>query len=209
MKSYEYISQNEIEEIDKVKVDKKIVENIKRKSDNTFYIIQKRKTLDLINNNLKENEVIEFYCTGRNYSIEATRLGFATSIKFGELANPIFGWNTNGILIKTNMRMIFVEATMGFEYSKHYEINQEIHVVKKKEMFYLIVDGDEKKTIIEYNNDRYDLIIDSISDKTNIVIDKKLNHKALNVGVGIGTFLYIVPAILITIFMIIYIITSN
>ena len=206
MKSDEYISQNEIDEIDKIEVDKKILENIKRKNDNTFYEIQKRKILNLIKTDLKEDEIIEFHCAGKNYSIESTRLGFATSIEFAGLANPIFGWNTNGILIKTNKRMIFVEATMGFQYSKHYEINQEIHMVKKKEMFYLIVDGDNKKTIIEYNNKLYDLIIDSISDKVNIIIDKKLNRKDLKVGIGIGYLLYIAPAILITIFIIIYII---
>ena len=190
MKSDEYISQNEIEEIDKIEVDKKILENIKRKNDNTFYKIQKRKILNSIKKDLKDNEIIEFHCAGRNYSIESTRLGLAASIEFAGLANPIFGWNTNGILIKTNMRMIFVEATMGFQYSKHYEINQEIHLVKKKEMFYLIVDGDGKKTIIEYNNMLYELIMDSISDKTNIVIDKKFNNKVLKVGVGIG-YLYV------------------
>lgn len=208
MKSDEYISQNEIEEIDKIEVDKKILENIKRKNDNTFYKIQKRKILNSIKKDLKDNEIIEFHCAGRNYSIESTRLGLAASIEFAELANPIFGWNTNGILIKTNMRMIFVEAIMGFQYSKHYEINQEIHLVKKKEMFYLIVDGDGKKTIIEYNNMLYELIMDSISDKTNIVIDKKFNSKALKVGKGIGNLYVLLMGIVPLIIIIIIIATS-
>jgi len=136
------------------------------------------------------------------------RLGLAASIEFAGLANPIFGWNTNGILIKTNMRMIFVEATMGFQYSKHYEINQEIHLVKKKEMFYLIVDGDGKKTIIEYNNMLYELIMDSISDKTNIVIDKKFNSKALKVGKGMGNLYVLLMGIVPLIIIIIMIATS-
>ncbi|WP_160688661.1 hypothetical protein [Clostridium sp. C2-6-12] len=48
-----------------------------------------------------------------------------------------------------------------------------------------------------------------IDEIDKIEVDKKLNRKALNIGRGTGYLLYISPAILITIYMIIYIITSN
>ncbi|BCZ49120.1 hypothetical protein psyc5s11_51870 [Clostridium gelidum] len=205
MNKDDYISQEEMEEIDRVEVDKKILENIKSKCDNTFSRIQIRKILNLVKQDLQESEIIEFHCVGRNYSIDSARIGVAASVVASDVANPIFGWNTKTILIKTNMKMILVEVTMGWQYSKHYEISHEVHLVKKKGMFYLIVDGDNKKTIIEYNNIRYDLIINSISDKANIVIDKKFNNKVLKAGVGTG-YLYvllvgIVPMILIIIFI--------
>ena len=190
MNSSEYISQNELKEIAEIQVDKKVLEKIKSKYDNTFSRIQIRKMLNLVKQDLQENEIIEFHCVGRNYSIDSVRIGIASSIVASGVANPIFGWNSKIILIKTNLRIILVEATMGWQYSKHYEISHEIHLVKKKEMFYLIVDGDNKKTIIEYNNIAYDLIISSISEKANIIIDKKFNNKILKAGVGIG-YLYV------------------
>ena len=107
------------------------------------------------------------------------------------------------------MRMIFVEATMGWQYSKHYEISQEVHLFKDKEVFYLIVDGDAKKTIIQYNNKVYDTIMDSIRDKVNIVSDEKFEgSKELKVGIAIG-YLYIIPGILVVIAAIIALITSD
>ena len=189
--------------------DKKILENIKSKNQNTFSQIQRRGILKIIENDLKENETIEFHCVGRNYSIESARMGAAASIIASAVANPIFGWNSNSILIKTNMRIIFVEATMGWQYSKHYEISQEVHLFKKKEVFYLIVDGDDKKTIIEYNNEVYDLVMDSIRDKANIISDEKFEgSKELKVGIAIG-YLYIIPGILVVIAAIIAIICSD
>ena len=209
MNKNEYISQEEMEQIDRVEVDKKILENIKSKNQNTFSQIQRRGILKIIENDLKENETIEFHCVGRNYSIESARMGAAASIIASAVANPIFGWNSNSILIKTNMRIIFVEATMGWQYSKHYEISQEVHLFKKKEVFYLIVDGDDKKTIIEYNNEVYDLVMDSIRDKANIISDEKFEgSKELKVGIAIG-YLYIIPGILVVIAAIIAIICSD
>ena len=209
MNKNEYISQEEMEQIDRVEVDKKILENIKIKNQNTFSQIQRRGILNIIEKDLKENENIEFHCVGRNYTIESARMGAAASIIAAAVANPIFGWNSNGILIKTNMRMIFVEATMGWQYSKHYEISQEVHLFKDKEVFYLIVDGDAKKTIIQYNNKVYDTIMDSIRDKVNIVSDEKFEgSKELKVGIAIG-YLYIIPGILVVIAAIIALITSD
>lgn len=210
MNKDEYISQEEMEQIDKVEIDEKILENVRNKNQNTFSQIQRRGILNTIEKDLKENETIEFHCVGRNYSIESARMGAAASIIAAAVANPIFGWNSNSILIKTNMRMIFVEATMGWQYSKHYEISQEIHLAKKKEVFYLIVDGDDKKTIIEYNNEVYDLVMDSISDKSNIIIDKKFEgSKELKLGIATGYILYIIPGILMVIAAIIAIICSD
>ena len=209
MNKNEYISQEEMEQIDRVEVDKKILENIKSKNQNTFSQIQRRGIWNRIEKDLKENETIEFHCVGRNYSIESARMGAAASIIASAVANPIFGWNSNSILIKTNMRIIFVEATMGWQYSKHYEISQEVHLFKKKEVFYLIVDGDDKKTIIEYNNEVYDLVMDSIRDKANIISDEKFEgSKELKVGIAIG-YLYIIPGILVVIAAIIAIICSD
>lgn len=213
MNSAECISQSELKEIAEIKVDKKILENIRSKCDDTFSRIQIRKMLNLVKQDLQESEIIEFHCVGRNYTIDSARIGAAASIVVSGVANPIFGWNTKTILIKTNIRMILVEATMGWQYSKHYEISHEVHLVKKKEMFYLIVDGDDKKTIIEYNNMRYDLIINSIGDKANIVIDKRFNNKVLKVGAGIG-YLYVlllgvIPLIMIIAYIIYYIIITN
>ena len=209
MNKNEYISQEEMEQIDRVEVDKKILENIKSKNQNTFSQIQRRGILNIIEKDLKENETIEFHCVGRNYTIESARMGAAASIIASAVANPIFGWNSNSILIKTNMRIIFVEATMGWQYSKHYEISQEVHLFKKKEVFYLIVDGDDKKTIIEYNNEVYDLVMDSIRDKANIISDEKFEgSKELKVGIAIG-YLYIIPGILVVIAAIIAIICSD
>lgn len=184
MNNNEYISEKEIEEIEKVEIDTKILERIKSKHNNTFFEIQIRKILNLIEQNLKENETIEFYCTGRNYSVDSKRM----ALSFFGISHPIFGWNTNGILIKTNMRMFFVEATMGWEYSKHYEISSEVHLVKEKDNFYLIVDGNKEKTIIEYSNDSYEFIMDCINDKVNIIIDKKLKCRATNIIKGIEYF---------------------
>lgn len=180
----EYISQEEIKEIEKVEIDNKILESIKSKKNNTFLKIQVRKILNLMEQNLKENETIEFHCTGRNYSVDSKRM----ALSFFGISHPIFGWNINGILIKTNMRMFFVEATMGWEYSKHYEISLDVHLVKEKENFYLIVDGDNKKTILEYNNESYDFIMDCMSDNVNIIIDKKLKCGATNIIKGIEYF---------------------
>ena len=209
MNNYKLISQEEMDEIDRIEVDNKILKNIRDKNKNNFAILQRRKIFNIIRQDLKENEIIEFHCVGRNYTIDSARMGAAASIIAAAVANPIFGWNTRGILIKTNMRMIFVEATMAWQYSKHYEISREIHLSKKKEVFYLIVDGDNKKTIIEYNNEVYDTIMDSIKDKTNIIGDEKFEgSKELKIGIAIG-YLYIIPGILVVIAVIIAIITSD
>lgn len=188
MNKDEYLSKSEIEEIDKMEVDMKILENIERNSENTFSKIQTRNTLSFIKQNLIENEIIEFYCLGRNYSMDSMRLALSF---LGLLSHHIYGWSTKCILIKTNMRMIFVETTMGLQYSKHYEISKEVHLVKEKEMFYLIVNGNDKKTIVEYNNKLYNLILESISDKVNIVTDKKLNCRSRKAVKGIKYFFII------------------
>lgn len=198
MNNYELMSQKEMDEIDQIEVDKKILENVRNKSEETFSEIQIRKILNLMKQNLKDNEIIEFYCTGRNYTIDSARSALALSIVGAFAANPIFEWNTRGILIKTNMRMIFVEITMGLQYSNHYEISEEVHLVKKKNMFYLIVDGNNKKTVIEFNNKMYDLITNTISDKANMVIDKKFrcNNKYIFIFASIFYSLIIISAML-------------
>lgn len=202
MSNNEYISQKEIEEIDSFEIDTKILESIKSKQNNTFFKIQIRNILKLIEQNLKDNETIEFHCTGRNYSIDSIRIAFATSLIMPAVSHPILGWNTNCILIKTNMRMIFVEATMGWQYSKHYEISSEIHLVKEKENFYLIVDGNKKKTIIEYNNKSYEFIMECISEKANIIVDKKLKCKARNISKWITYFFTVFFILIIILFIV-------
>lgn len=197
-----FISENEIEKIEKIELEKDLTDKCEQKNKNIFFKVQLKKALKTIQNSLKDGEKIQNYFVGRNYSVDEKRLGFAASLKCSYLAHPIFGWNTICVLIRTNSKFILLEMTMEGSYSKHYEISNDIHTVKNKNESYIIVSGDQKKTIIQFNNYLYDIVMDYIKGKAQITIDKKINSKFLKIGKGIGNTILLYIIILTIIFII-------
>lgn len=177
MSKSSYLSQDEINEIEKITLDPDIIEARKNNDILLFKKIQIKKDIYKIKKILCDDETICFYTTCKNYTIDSLRVSFATSAFFSRYGHPIYNWNTECIFLQTNKRFILVELTSGFQYSKHYEISNEIHLVAEENEFYLIVSGDNKKTIIKFNNNSYDLLMNNIQNAANIIIDKKLLPK--------------------------------
>lgn len=166
-----YLSQEEINKIERLNLDEDIIHARKNNDNKLFIKIQIKNCLYKLKKTLADDEVIDFYASGRNYSVDSRRLQMVSSTVFSRYAHPIYGWNTICLLVKTNKRFILIELNSGFEYSKHYDISNEFHLVNKKDVFYLIVFGNNKKTIIEFNNNSYNSIMDSIKDTVHIIID--------------------------------------
>lgn len=179
MKDNKYISQSEIDKIEEINLDEDIINARKNNNSKLFIKIQIKKCLCKIQQSLAHDESIDFYVSGRNYSIDSARVNLACSAFFSRYGHPIYGWNVNCLLVKTNKRFILIEATAGFEYSKHYNISNEFHLVTKGDNFYLTILGNNKKTIVEFNNRSYDLMMDAIKDAANIIIDKNIDEKLL------------------------------
>lgn len=179
MSKNSYLSKDEINEIEKITLDPDIIEARKNNDILLFKKIQIKKVIYKIKKILSNDETICFYSTCKNYTIDLLRVSFATSAFFSEYGHPIYNWNTECIFLQTNKRFILVELTSGFQYSKHYEISNEIHLVAEENEFYLIVFGDNKKTIIKFNNNSYDLLMNNIQNAANIIIDKTIDKKLL------------------------------
>lgn len=192
-----YLSQNEINKIESLDLDKNIINARKNNDAKLFIKIQIKNSLNKLQTTLADNEVIDFYASGRNYLVDSRRLELASSLFFSECAHPIYGWNTTCLLVKTNKRFILIELNAGFEYSKHYDISNEFHLVSKKDVFYLIVCGDGKKTIIEFNNSSYNAIMDTIRNTAHIVIDEEIDKKLLKIGFPLISLTKLIIIILI------------
>ena len=114
----------------------------------------------------------------------------------------ILGWNTVCVLVRTNSNFILIEMTMGGTYSKHYIINDDIHIVKNKNEFYVIVSGNATNTVVQFNCVLYDMVMEAIKEKAKITIDKKINIKSLKIGRNIGNAILIYIIIITIIFII-------
>lgn len=200
MKDNNYVSQEEINAIEKINLDEDIINARKHNDENLFKKIQIKKALLLIKKTLETDETIDFYETGRNYSVDSKRLSFAASLMFSRYSHPIYRWNTNCLLIKTNKRFILAELTVGFDYSTHYDIDNKIHIINKDDNFYLIVDGNNQKTVVEFNNELHDITIDILKNAADIVIDKDFTIKNLRYGVSVSTIIMIYIIIVTIIF---------
>lgn len=118
------------------------------------------------------------------------------------LMKRILGWNTVCVLVRTNSNFILIEMTMGGTYSKHYIINDDIHIVKNKNEFYVIVSGNATNTVVQFNCVLYDMVMEAIKEKAKITIDKKINIKSLKIGRNIGNAILIYIIIITIIFII-------
>lgn len=107
----EFISQNEIDEISKIQVDSNMLEKVKKRQVRSFRKVLLDNIFEEVGKNLENDEKVEFYVIGRNYTLKNIRL--MLSLMGLVIFNPIFGWSTNNILINTNKRFIIVE-TVGY-----------------------------------------------------------------------------------------------
>lgn len=176
MSNNEFLSQSEIDEIEKIEIDTHMLDRVKARQQNTFHTILMNDLLKSLKEKLDIDEEIEFNFSGRDYTSDSTRLLFASFLS--GIAHPIFGWSANCILIKTNKRLLLVEVTGYLQYSNHYEIKEELHLVKEKEYFYfLIEDLSGKKKVLQLNIVNLDAILDLIKDSIPIIYDRKLKLK--------------------------------
>ncbi|BCZ49218.1 hypothetical protein psyc5s11_52850 [Clostridium gelidum] len=177
MNNNEFLSQSEIDEIEKIEVNNDMLERAKKRQTNTLWKMLMADLLKDLKEKLDANEEIEFYFVGRDYTSDSTRLVFAG---FGSaIANPILGWSSNCILIRTNKRFLLAEVTGYLQYSNYFEIKQEVHLYKEKEYFYLTVEHmNGHKRTLQYGIKNFDIIFEYLKDSVNIILDKKLKSKS-------------------------------
>jgi len=177
MNNNEFLSQSEIDEIEKIEVDNDILERSKKRQIDTLWKILMADLLKDLKEKLDDNEEIEFYFAGRDYTSDSTRLVFAG---FGcPIANTILGWSSNCILIRTNKRFLLIEVTGYLQYSNYLEVKQEVHLYKEKEYFYLTVEHmNGHKRTLQYGIKNFDMIFEYLKDSVNIILDKKLKSKS-------------------------------
>ncbi|AQR97534.1 hypothetical protein [Clostridium saccharoperbutylacetonicum] len=179
MSDNQFLSENEIKAIEEVKVEDELLEKVKERKNNILWEVLMKELLKTIKEKLDEDEEIDFYISGRDYTSDSVRLAFAATIGLSAVAHPVVGWSFNCILVKTNKRLLLIEVTGYLQYSKHYEIQKELGVVKEKEYFYLIIeDKNKNKKTIQYHMNRFEMIMDLLKDCATIVRGKKLKSKA-------------------------------
>jgi|GEM_PF-3397208 len=176
MNNNEFLSQNEIDEIKKIEVDNDMLEKVKKRQKNTLWKILMNELLKDLKNKLEDNEEIEFYFAGRDYTSDSIRLLFAACLS--GISHPVFGWSANCILVRTNKRLILMEVTGYLQYSNHYEIKEEVHLYKEKKNFYLTIENMKgNRKIIQYNINNFEMISEYLKGSVNIISDKKLKSK--------------------------------
>ncbi|WP_238917953.1 hypothetical protein [Clostridium sp. YIM B02555] len=179
MSDNQFLSENEIKAIEEVKVEDELLERVKERKNNILWEVLMKELLKTIKEKLAEDEEIDFYISGRDYTSDSVRLAFAATIGLSAVAHPVVGWSFNCILVKTNTRLLLIEVTGYLQYSKHYEIQKELGLVKEKEYFYLIIeDKNKNKKTIQYHMNRFEMIMDLLKDCSTIVKGKRIKSKA-------------------------------
>lgn len=175
MNNDEFLSQNEIDEIDKIQVDNNMLEKVKNRQARSIRKVLIDNIFEEVGKNLEDDEKVEFHVIGINY--EAQRIRFIlAALGFG-LSHPI-GWNTNNILIKTNKRFLMVGTEWYLTYSNMYEIDKEMHLFKEEQSFYLTVkDINGIERITQYEMQSFEITNKYLEDSANIIIDKKFKYQ--------------------------------
>ena len=174
------ITENEIKEIEKIEIDSVMLEKVKKGQKNSIKKIFLDEVFEKVNEKLDLDENIEFHVIGRDYSSESKRR--LCAIFMPRLSHPIIGWSAKNILIKTNKRLFLVEASEYLKFSDLHELKGKIYLYKEKENFYFSVESaDKKRRIIEFDMEKFDLIMESFKDSNETIVNKKirLNSKYL------------------------------
>lgn len=177
MNNNEFLPQEEVDKIEKTKIDYDMLKRAKSRQQNTFHKILMTDLLNFLKGKLNDDENIDSYFSGRDYSSDSTRLIFSTFLH--EVSHPIFGWSSNCILVITNKRLVLVEVTGYLQYANHYEVKKDIHLYKEKQYFYLTFeDISGKNKIVQYSINRLDQISEILNNIANIIFHKKLKSKS-------------------------------
>lgn len=159
----EYVSDEEMKDIENVKVDKNIETKIKNKKVNIIYKELLNKALDEVRKSLESDEYIEEKIIGRDYKADTTRIIVAGT--GSAIAHPIFDWSSAMILIKTNKRLLLLETAQYFKYLRHYEVENKVVIYNDKEWIYLTLNTLElKEKIIENTIECKDNIIKKLEE---------------------------------------------
>lgn len=158
-----YISDEEIEVIENIEVDKKIEEKIKNKKESIVYKELLSKALDEVRKSLDPKEYIEEKIIGRDYKADTTRIIVAGTGSL--ISHPIFDWSSAMILIKTNKRLLILETAQYFKYLRHYEVKNKVVIYSDKEWIYLTLNTlESKEKIIESTIDCKENIIKKLEE---------------------------------------------
>lgn len=195
-------SNEELEKINEVEIDADLQNKIKNRQENIFFKIQLRKILQEVEEDLEEEEYIEFYSMGINYSAQNVRHMLLTTIDYSWTTHPIFGWKTGCILICTNRRNLIVNTDIYSKSDIYMEIEKKICLKKDKKVFYLKViqkgtDNKKKDIILQFNMNNYDLIRKYVSVNGDIQEVKRINDimniiKWIIPGLFSAYFIYII-----------------
>ncbi|SCJ32512.1 Uncharacterised protein [uncultured Clostridium sp.] len=167
----EYVSDEEMKDIENVEVDENIETKIKNKKADIIYKELLNKALDEVRKSLEFDEYIEEKIIGRDYKADTTRIIVAGAGSI--IAHPIFDWSSAMILIKTNKRLLLLETAQYFKYLRHYEVENKVTIYSDEELVYLSLNNLESSEKVIQN---------TIDCKDNIVKKLKENNIAFEIS---------------------------
>lgn len=164
MSNEKYISDEEINIIEKIQIDKEIEKKINKRNEVIINNKLLSKAMENVICDLKAGEYIEEYIIGVDYKVEKVRMMGAGVGLF--TSHPIFGWSEKLVLIRSNKRLLIMEVGQYFSYIKHYEVKKEITIHKDKESIYFVVNTlDGKEKALQSFLDEREELIDKIADE--------------------------------------------
>lgn len=172
MEDNKFVTDKELEEIDKVEIDNKLLAKLKTKQKNNFFQELIYKAIEKVKEQL-EDEEIEIYFQGRNFNSNTARA--LLTIISPIVSHPMLGWFSNVVIIKTNKRILVMETNNYNEYVTHYEINKEIHIYSEDKFVYLTIkDMKGKSKIIQYSKEKAKFLLEYIGELCTVIEDKKI-----------------------------------
>lgn len=153
--SEKFITDEELEMIEKTEVSKKVKKKINGRSKTFVYKELFNKALEELKKELSEGEAIEECIIGRDYKSDTTRIVVAGSASYigpvgGWAALPMNDWSAKAILVKTNKRLLIMETAQYFKYLRCYEVENSVKVYTEKTEIYLeFVDLKGEQKLIE------------------------------------------------------------
>ncbi len=195
------MSEEEFKEYENIEVSDELVEKIKENSKDSFYKEMFMKSLDKFKDLLDEEEFIENYIVGFNYTDNAMRA--FTSLGIPWLSNPMFfEWTSYSIIIKTNKKLYIADLDMFNKFIKKVEIEDNFYrYTKNKKNIYVKLnkvneDNENMEKVIIFNKDNIDRVDEFFKECRVNIINKKY-IESVNIAFVIEIIVVIIAVIIV------------
>lgn len=195
------MSEEEFKEYENIEVSDELVEKIKENSKDSFYKEMFMESLNKFKGLLDEDEFIENYIVGFNYTDNAMRA--LTSLGIPWLSNPMFfEWTSYSIIIKTNKKLYIADLDMFNKFIKKVEVEDNFYrYTKNKKNIYIKLnkvneDNENTEKVIIFNKDNINRVDEFFKECRVNIINKKY-IESVNIAFVIEIIIVIIAVIIV------------